>query len=263
MTYFPDLAPYRYGFGPLAWSADGPGSLEPEGLYGWMWGADGAFDVPEVSVGWLEPPHAYPRGTMEADLVEQLERLCRSSRYHVTRGFHPCGFCGEWVEGLGSKEIRVGGDDVVYAAPNLVVHYVQAHGYAPPAGFVDALRRRDAAAEPKHDVRRPVRLDMIPRDDVDPAALEAAVRAEHRAEHRSGIFPMLSIVGSGNDLEIVAHVDLRPYGGLLTRSWTLPATAFLNVQQAKHGVSSMLERVYSEHMLALAPWNGARKMRRP
>jgi hypothetical protein len=257
MTYFPDLTPYRYGFGPLAWGADGPRALEVEGLYGWMWGPDGAFDVSEVAVGWLEPLHKYPRGRMAPDLVEKLERLCRASRYHMTRGFHPCGFCDESEEGFGSKEIRLAGDDMVYAAPNLIAHYVRAHEYAPPPGFVDALRRRDALAEPKHDVGRPVLLEMIPRDDVEPAALEAAVRADHQAEHRSRVFPELSITGHGNGLEIAAHVDLRPYGDLLRRSWNLPAIAFLNMEQATLGVRSMLERVYSEHMEALAPWKRA------
>ncbi|WP_437984808.1 hypothetical protein [Sorangium sp. So ce117] len=33
MTFFPDLAPYRYGFAPVAWDQNGPPSLEPIELY--------------------------------------------------------------------------------------------------------------------------------------------------------------------------------------------------------------------------------------
>jgi hypothetical protein len=95
---------------------------------------------------------------------------------------------------------------------------------------------------------------MIPRAAVAPAALEAAVRAELRAEHRDRVFSELSITGRANGIEIVARVDLRPYGALLKRSWNLPAVAFLNMEQATFGVRSMLEHVYSENMEALAPW---------
>jgi hypothetical protein len=41
---------------------------------------------------------------------------------------------------LGSAEIRViSNTGVIYAAPNLIYHYVHAHSYAPPAGFVEAV----------------------------------------------------------------------------------------------------------------------------
>ncbi|GAA1643988.1 DUF7919 family protein [Catellatospora bangladeshensis] len=33
---------------------------------------------------------------------------------------------------------------VMFAAPTLVWHYVTAHGYVPPARFVEAVRRYDA-----------------------------------------------------------------------------------------------------------------------
>ena len=42
---------------------------------------------------------------------------------------------------LGWAEIRVFGDDgKVYAAPNMIYHYVTAHHYKPPDEFVRALR---------------------------------------------------------------------------------------------------------------------------
>jgi hypothetical protein len=46
------------------------------------------------------------------------------------------------VEGhlLGSAEIRIPGKGKVYAAPDLVVHYVGKHGYQPPPEVVAAIR---------------------------------------------------------------------------------------------------------------------------
>jgi hypothetical protein len=41
---------------------------------------------------------------------------------------------------LGTGELWVTGDKgVIYAAPTLIVHYVEDHGYVPPAAFVSAL----------------------------------------------------------------------------------------------------------------------------
>jgi hypothetical protein len=41
---------------------------------------------------------------------------------------------------LGDAEVRVTGrDGKVYAAPNLLYHYIEKHGYKPPDEFVEAL----------------------------------------------------------------------------------------------------------------------------
>ena len=41
---------------------------------------------------------------------------------------------------LGSAELRlVGRDGAVYAAPDLVLHYVEHHNYLPPHEFVEAV----------------------------------------------------------------------------------------------------------------------------
>ena len=39
----------------------------------------------------------------------------------------------------GSAEIRVRGANRVYAAPELVYHYVVAHQYKPPREFIEAV----------------------------------------------------------------------------------------------------------------------------
>jgi hypothetical protein len=48
-------------------------------------------------------------------------------------------FEGEVLK-LGSAEIRVfGRSGVIYAAPNLIFHYVKDHAYRPPREFIDAV----------------------------------------------------------------------------------------------------------------------------
>lgn len=132
MTYFEDLTPYTY----LVGHASGP---EEEPWPGF----------PLVNVGWLEPGRPFRTGATPDALIPALETAARLYRVRQTRGFHMCGLCpsrdvGAAVEGRrydqemirrGSAQFRVRGLDVVYAAPQLTIHYVSEHGYLPPNEF--------------------------------------------------------------------------------------------------------------------------------
>ncbi|WP_456044162.1 DUF7919 family protein [Streptomyces rubiginosohelvolus] len=60
-------------------------------------------------------------------------------------GKHDC-FLGAPEGPQGSAEIRVMGHGVAYAAPELVAHYVEAHGYLPPIEFMEAVLSSDTVA---------------------------------------------------------------------------------------------------------------------
>lgn len=127
--YFPDLSPCTYFPVP----------------------ADGKL----VAVGWLEPGHDFPRGEVSDGFVAKLVALLADPwQPAVAAGRHPCGFCrltgGPAGFRLGNRadqpEVRVGaanvfvpGDGVLYAAPSLILHYLDAHGYAPPGEFQRAV----------------------------------------------------------------------------------------------------------------------------
>src|SRR5450631_906795 len=126
MTYFEDLSPYEYS----RHLPQGRGEV--------------------LNVGWLDDKMSYSHGAVDVDLTEKLLALCTwpVNQYF---GWHTCPFCQECpvriadLEGefcLGDGEIRVPRNDskVVYAAPNLIYHYVTAHQYLPPAEFLDSLR---------------------------------------------------------------------------------------------------------------------------
>lgn len=142
MSYFPDLSPYQYG-----------GSSVQENV---------------VNIGWLDGAHAYPKGDVPERFVEKLWAFCRVA-VDRSRGLHPCDFCdvgpyippkpgtgiqclmrrqanwvvvqrGEDILILGSSEIRVfGRDGTIYAAPNLIYHYIVEHQYRPPDVFIQAV----------------------------------------------------------------------------------------------------------------------------
>ena len=135
MTYFSDHSPYAYGHG-----------LHP-GV---------------VHVGWLDNVHPYSKGTVDARLLEKIKVLA-SNPVELYRGKHICELCAEppnlvkttlpnrvvlepncsWARWVGQHssngEIRVSGDGVVFAAPVLIVHYIEAHSYLPPAQFLKAV----------------------------------------------------------------------------------------------------------------------------
>lgn len=124
MTYFPDLTEYTY-------SASGAHLL---------------------NVGWLAIGEPFPVGAVDQIVRDQLVRLAANPA-NVMRGLHYCDFCD--VESpirveatddpsqaayLGTGEVHVAFREVVFAAPTLVVHYIDAHGYLPPADFCNAVR---------------------------------------------------------------------------------------------------------------------------
>jgi hypothetical protein len=118
MAFFPDLAPYEYGrrFHP------------------------GVFHV-----GWLDNQHPFPRGSVDPRLIARLRALA-ANPVELYRGFHVCGLCAEpslskgaLTANRGNGEIRVSRGGITFAAPVLIVHYIEQHSYLPPAQFLSAV----------------------------------------------------------------------------------------------------------------------------
>jgi hypothetical protein len=129
MAYFEDLTLYRYWEGH-AFPAMGPNI---------------------VNVGWLERGHDFPKGAVPQPFIARLWHCCRAA-VMMARGFHDCEFCRFQPSGplpvtyacetleLGYEEIRAfGRQGRVFAAPNLIFHYVTKHCYKPPEEFIDAV----------------------------------------------------------------------------------------------------------------------------
>lgn len=116
---------------------------------------------PALNVGWLDIAEPYERGSVPPAFIERLKGLLR--QHHAqTRGFQECQFCPDlrtaFLPGkpfdrklyedcladgrFSSAEIRVRGEDGKwYAAPRMIVHYVEAHGYRPPEEFIKAVMK--------------------------------------------------------------------------------------------------------------------------
>jgi len=127
MAHFEDLSPYRYA-----------NRIQP-GV---------------VHVGWLGDGHPYSQGFVSPALVRKMKALAKTP-HELYRGFHVCELCeipaelrGEpfplqwekWAQFRKSNgEIRVSRLGTIYAAPILIAHYIEEHGYCPPAGFLSAI----------------------------------------------------------------------------------------------------------------------------
>jgi hypothetical protein len=107
-----------------------------------------------LNVGWLDVAHDFPKDHVPDDFLPKLRALFCSAEtldVHVNklRGWRPCSVCGVQCSFvfrgrqvmLGMSEIWIPGleEDRYWAAPSMLDHYVDVHGYRPPQAFVDAV----------------------------------------------------------------------------------------------------------------------------
>jgi hypothetical protein len=93
-----------------------------------------------VAIGWLARGHEYPAGDNASDVFSKLVLLLEDPwQPAVSAGVHPCDLCLYRSEVAGTKNVFVPGEGRVYVAPELILHYMNAHRYQPPAEFCQAV----------------------------------------------------------------------------------------------------------------------------
>ena len=113
------------------------------------WYSEEGFRAGTVNIGWIEidDPATYPISPPSEEFLNKLWEFCLIDCVRM-RGLHFCERCGDLSTVasrhgktifLGSAEIRVFGERAIYAAPNLIYHFVSEHHYQPPDQFVDAV----------------------------------------------------------------------------------------------------------------------------
>jgi hypothetical protein len=109
-----------------------------------------SWRVPLLTIGWLEHPNQFRRGTAPVGLLDRLHllvTLTRTTYSHLTfRGQHFCSHCKAVKDlsqpgpiSLSEVTIIVPGEKVVYAVPAGIVHYIEHHAYLPPPEFIQAV----------------------------------------------------------------------------------------------------------------------------
>jgi hypothetical protein len=129
-----------------------------------------AFPLPMRNIGWLGRTHGIP-GPALGGADQRLVRAASRRFSQVMLGWHRCEWCPEDTAAQGNGEHHYyapGGE--VYAAPMMLPHYIEHHGYRPPEVFLDALRH---TAAPVWD-RRAERLATLLTDGSEDLVLRCA-----------------------------------------------------------------------------------------
>ncbi|MBI1832290.1 MAG: hypothetical protein HYR84_12675 [Planctomycetes bacterium] len=97
------------------------------------------------AIGWLHPAHPYSKGDVSATFMSRLKQFAAESAdsaeslfFGAFCGIHTCEFCGK---AHGVANFGVPCDTLLYIAPEMIVHYIEEHGYCPPQEFVAAVLR--------------------------------------------------------------------------------------------------------------------------
>jgi hypothetical protein len=104
-----------------------------------------------LAVGWLDRDRSYRRASVDETVFARLCELLHDPwQPFVTPGAHDCPFCRftggpaqlnyrDSTVQLGANNLFVSGDGVLLVAPSLILHYIDAHEYAPPEQFCQAV----------------------------------------------------------------------------------------------------------------------------
>ena len=94
-----------------------------------------------LAVGWLDSRHSFPTGPVDDLVVAKLRALLETPwQPGIFLGWHDCEFCPSGVvPATGVRNVFVPKEKCIYAAPEMIVHYIEAHGYRPPPVFQEAV----------------------------------------------------------------------------------------------------------------------------
>lgn len=108
------------------------------------------------TIGWLEPKYRFRKGEVSFHLISKLQILIQRTEIrdvHVNpiRGSYECKFCApdESESRLIIQASEIWLPDLCsgfFAAPSMLVHYIEEHRYLPPVEFLEAVDKFDLEA---------------------------------------------------------------------------------------------------------------------
>ena len=123
---------------------------------------DDKLGMKPVAVGWLRGDRPYPTGPVRQGFLEKLLPYCYEQHsLPGARATARCALsrdCPRIIQPIQQGdntayfdgEIRVIGDDDIYAAPALIHHYITVHNYRPPDEFIQAVLHGPPPDSPEH-----------------------------------------------------------------------------------------------------------------
>ena len=120
----------------MAWYED----LENCDYFGDYLGPEAANSL--LAVGWLERGHHFTSGNIDKEIYDRLCELLQDPfQPGIFMGIHECELC-QWqfsVKFAGSSNLFVPNGETIFVCPELILHYIDAHWYKPPAIFCEAV----------------------------------------------------------------------------------------------------------------------------
>lgn len=111
------------------------------------------------AVGWLDAHNAFAKGQISGEVLAKLKDilLSKAATLH-THGHHFCNICDSRkaieIE-IQGKQILCGACEIwlpsrgkhIFAAPNMICHYIEAHQYLPPEPFLASVVEFDISSD--------------------------------------------------------------------------------------------------------------------
>lgn len=92
------------------------------------------------AVGWLERDRPFSVGEVERVIFDRMKELCEDPwQPSASCGPHQCDLCLYDTGPYSSRNVFVPANGFIYVCPDLIVHYMAAHAYAPPPEFRQAV----------------------------------------------------------------------------------------------------------------------------
>jgi len=95
------------------------------------------------AVGWLSAQQPFPVGAVPEASLDRLWEFARQSADSIealgwgfAMGWHDCELCNGYS---GTRNFGIPYGELLFVAPEMLPHYVEVHGYRPPAEFMRAL----------------------------------------------------------------------------------------------------------------------------
>jgi hypothetical protein len=96
------------------------------------------------AVGWLSATHHFDEGDVSDEFLTRLKefakRSCESTEalgWGIFMGPHCCYICGRF---MAAGNFGVPSGRLLFVAPEMIAHYVEAHHYCPPEAFIEAVK---------------------------------------------------------------------------------------------------------------------------
>jgi hypothetical protein len=92
------------------------------------------------AVGWLAWAKPFALGAVDRRVYDRLVEFQKDPwQPSIAMGHHACDLCQHEAEALGRNNLFIPGNGFLYVCPELIVHYVNVHRYAPPVEFCEAV----------------------------------------------------------------------------------------------------------------------------